>query len=328
VAVLTQALRGPTTSGSRPQGRWHPGSSVDGVGVYLAPPAPDLAGLVTRWQVDWLLAPLLIAAGLYVLGVRRLHERGRSWPRRRTVFFLCGLSVIVLATESGLAAYDRTLFSMHVAQHLLLGLVAPLLLVLGAPVTLLLQAGSRATQTRALRILHSRPVTVLTHPVAAWLLFGGTMVALYFSGLYELSLRNEWVHGAIHAHFVLVGFVFLTYVVGVDPVFRPLGYGARLLFVLIALPFHAFVGVALLGGDQLLAPGWYHQVVRDWGPTALADQRTGAGVLWVVGEVFGVVAAIVVVTQWMRHEERVGARHDRLLAQSEMAQSKMLGSHG
>jgi len=295
--------------------------------VYVAPPAPDVSELLTRWQLDLLLVPILFIAVAYVVGVRRLAERGRAWPRRRTASFLGGLAVIVIATESGLAAYDRVLFSMHVVQHLLLGLVAPLLLVLGAPVTLALQAGSRACQTHLLRVLHSRPVTLLTHPVTAWFLFGGTMVALYFSGLYELSLRNEWVHAAVHLHFVVVGFVFLSYVVGIDPIVRALSYGARLLFVLIALPFHAFVGVALLGTDHLLAAGWYHQVVRSWGSSPLADQRTGAGILWAFGELFGLVAAIVVVAQWMRHEERAAARHDRLLT-SNTAGSEIAGTHG
>jgi putative copper resistance protein D len=113
---------------------------------------------------------------------------------------------------------------------------------------------------------------------------------------------------------VVVGVVFLSYVVGIDPIGRSLSHGARLLFVLVVLPFHAFVGIALLGTDQLLAAGWYRQVVRDWGASPLADQRTGAGILWVAGELFGVIAVIVVVRQWMRHEERVAARHDRSLA--------------
>jgi putative copper resistance protein D len=165
-------------------------------------------------------------------------------------------------------------------------------------------------------------VRVLTHPVTAWLLFGGTMVALYFSGLYELSLRNEAVHAAVHTHFMIVGFLFLSHVVGIDPITRALGYGARLLFVLIALPFHAFLGVAILGSDHLLAAGWYHHVVRTWGSTPLADQRTGAGVLWAFGEVFGLAAAAVVLAQWMRHEDRVAARHDRRLG------SEIVGTHG
>src|SRR5262245_47671593 len=109
-------------------------------------------------------------AAFYVGGLRRLRARGRSWPTARTVAFVSGLVVILVATGSGLAVYDDVLFSLHVVQHVLLGMVAPLLLVLGAPVTLALQSGSRSTQRRLLRVLHSQPARVLTHPLTAWLL--------------------------------------------------------------------------------------------------------------------------------------------------------------
>jgi putative membrane protein len=246
--------------------------------------------------------------------VRRLARRGRIWPRGRSLAFGAGLASIVLATQSGLAAYDDVLFSMHVVQHLVLGMLAPLLLVGGAPVTLALQAGDRDTQRRLLRVLHSRPVVVLTHPVTAWLLFGGTLVVLYFTGLYELSLRNHWVHAATHAHFIVAGSLFMAHVVGLDPIPGALGYGARLLYVLVALPFHAFLGVAILSSDRVVAAGWYEDVVRPWGASPLADQRTGAGLLWVAGELFGLVAALIIVRRWMGQEERAGARHDRRLA--------------
>jgi putative membrane protein len=269
--------------------------------------------LLTDWQPDVLLVVVVAAAAGYALGVHRLARRGRSWPRSRSLSFAAGLVVILVATQSGLAAYDRVLFSLHVVQHLLLGMVAALLLVLSAPVTLALQASGRTGQRRLLRALHSHPVRVMTHPVTAWLLFGGTLAVLYFTGLYELSLRNNWVHAAVHAHFLVVGFLFMAVVVAVDPIPVALGFGARLLYVLVALPFHAFLGVAILTADDVLAAGWYENVVRDWGASPLSDQRTGAGLLWVAGELFGVVAALVVVRRWMAHEERAGARHDRQL---------------
>jgi cytochrome c oxidase assembly factor CtaG len=190
-------------------------------------------------------------------------------------------------------------------------MLAPLLLVLGAPITLALQAGGRRTQRRLLRLLRSPPVALLAHPVTIWMLFGGTLVALYFTGLYELSLRNDAVHALVHVHFIVVGFLFTGYVVGVDPLGRTLGYGARLLYVALVLPFHAFLGVALLSSSTVLASGWYSQVMRSWGTSALDDQRLGAGILWGAGELFGVAAAAVVLHRWMRAEERAGRRADR-----------------
>src|SRR5256886_10749363 len=180
---------------------------------------------------------------MYVSGLRRLQARGRSWPVARTITFLSGLAVIMIATESGLAAYDRVLFSLHVVQHILLGMVAPLLLVLGAPITLALQAGSRASQRRILRVLRSTPVRVLTHPLTAWLLFSTSIVTLYFTPLNELSLRNGWFHVATHAYFLLAGGLFLAHVVGLDPIPHALGSGARLLYAAVSFPLPTSLGV-------------------------------------------------------------------------------------
>jgi len=283
------------------------------VSALVAPPAPSWDILVTDWSLDLAFPVVLAVAAAYLVGVRRLHVRGRSWPAGRTTAFLSGLAVILVATESGLAAYDDVLFSLHIVQHVLLGMVAALLLVLGAPITLALQAGSRASQRRILRVLHSRAARVVANPLTAWVLFGGTLIVLYFSPLYELSLRNEWVHRGVHAHFVLVGALFMAYVVGVDAIPGALGYGARVLYLVVLLIFHTFLGVALLTSKTVIAADWYHGVVRSWGGSPLSDQRTGAGVLWTAGELFGLVAIGVVVYQWMAAEERAAARHDRLL---------------
>ncbi|MGH9024750.1 MAG: cytochrome c oxidase assembly protein, partial [Acidimicrobiia bacterium] len=252
-------------------------------------------------------------------GMRRLAARGRTWPARRSVPFYGGLGVILLATQSGLAAYDRVLFSAHVVQHLLLGMVAGLLLAFGAPVTLALQAASRPAQRQILRVLHSRPISVLTHPATVWVLFAGTLFVLYFTGLYELSLRENLVHAALHAHFVGVGFLFFALVVSIDPITSGLGYGARMLFVALMLPFHAFLGLVLLSTDEVIGGSWYQQVVRDWGASPLADQRTGAGILWVFGEILGVVTLVIVAARWMAHEERVARRNDRRLDEAARA---------
>jgi cytochrome c oxidase assembly factor CtaG len=283
------------------------------VTALVAPSEPSWDILVTDWSLDVAFPLVLVAAAGYVVGVRRLHGRGRSWPPARTATFLSGLAVILIATESGVAAYDRVLFSMHVVQHVLLGMVAPFLLVLGAPITLALQAGSRPAQRTILRVLHSVPARVLTHPLTAWLLFGTSVVTLYFTPLYELSLRNGWFHVATHAYFVGAGCLFLAHVVGLDPIPHALGYGARLLYVLVLLPFHTFVGVALLTMNTVIASDWYDGVERSWGVRPLADQRTGAGLLWVSGELFGLLCIGIVVYQWMNAEERAAARHDRRL---------------
>lgn len=283
------------------------------VGGSLAPGKPTWSSLLGDWSLDPLFALTVLVGVLYLSGVRRLAARGREWPVRRSVSFGVGLVLVLVATQSGLAGYDRVLFSLHVVQHLTIGMVAPVFLVLGAPMTLALQASHRRAQERWLRALRSRPVAVVTHPLTVWVLFGGTLVVLYLTGLYELSLRDNWVHLLVHAHFLVVGCLFMAYVIGIDPMPRSLGYGARLLFVAVVLPFHAFLGVALLGTNTVLARDWYAQVSRPWLADPLSDQRLGAGILWGFGELFGLAALAIVLYQWMRHDEREAARLDRRL---------------
>jgi putative copper resistance protein D len=247
-------------------------------------------------------AGILLALWWYLSATKRLAVRGRAWRASRLACFIAGLAVIAVATQSGIGAVDTTSFSAHVIQHLLLGMLAPVLLALGAPVTLALQSSNRRTRRTLLRVLHSRPMSALTHPVTAWALFGGSMFALYFTDLYRRTLHNTALHDLVHLHFVVVGCLFFWLVVGVDPIPHRLPHPARLLFVLVALPFHTILGVALITQQRLIAPG-----------ITLADQQAGAGILWSAGEALGLVAMFVVVFQWMAAEEREAVRLDRQL---------------
>jgi putative copper resistance protein D len=247
-------------------------------------------------------AGILLALWWYLSATKRLAARGRAWRAGRLACFMAGLAVIAVATQSGIGAVDTTSFSAHVIQHLLLGMLAPVLLALGAPVTLALQSSNRRTRRTLLRVLHGRPMSALTHPVAAWALFGGSMFALYFTTLYERTLHNTAFHDLVHLHFVVVGCLFFWLVVGIDPTPHRLPHPARLLFVLVALPFHTILGVALITQQRLIAPG-----------ITLADQQAGAGILWSAGEALGLVAMFVVVFQWMAAEEREAVRLDRQL---------------
>ena len=244
-----------------------------------------------------------IALGaLYAIGIRRLARRGRSWPAARWVPFVAG--VIVLGAAGAL---PESTFCWHMTQHVLFGMVVPILLALGAPITLALQASSRPTTTRLLHLFHGRVASALANPIVAWCLFGGTLVAYYMSPLFELSLQHAWLHVLVHLHFLIVGSLFLWAIVGVDVSPRPLPYGARLLAVLVAVPFHAFLGVALLSTTTPLAPSVY---------PSLADQHAAAGILWASGELLTLVIAAIVFAQWWAAEQRESIRLDRRLTMS------------
>ena len=223
-----------------------------------------------------------------------------------------GLVVAAVATLSGLAAYDTVQFSAHVIQHLLLGLVAPILLVLGRPVTLALQAAERSGQVTLLRVLHLPVVRVIAHPLVAGALFASTLWVLWFSPLYDLSLRYGALHTWLHLHFVVVGVLFYGAVLAADhrPVVLPAG--ARLGLAFLAIPLHAFVGIALLSSGRVFGAD-SHLVGRlAWQGDALADQRLGAALLLAVGEVVGVVVVGLALANWMAEDLRAARRSDRI----------------
>jgi putative membrane protein len=248
------------------------------------------------------MAAVLAAGAAYWWGAARLAARsGRHWSPARTVCFLAGLAVILVATQPPVGSEDTRRFAVHAIQHLLLSMVAPPLLALGAPVTLALQSSRRATQRRLLRALHSRPVAAITHPAVGWLLLTGSMFALYFSSLYSYSLRHPLVHDLIHLHFVVAGVLFFWPVVGIDPSRWRLPYGGRLLYVLLTIPVHAFLGIALLTGTTPL-----------YRAHSLADQHAGGGIMWAAGELVTLATAAVILAQWVRADQREAARLDRL----------------
>lgn len=254
------------------------------------------ADVLTAWTVDPAALLLIVTAGVvYGQAVGRRHRAGRPWPPGRAAAFFAGLAVLVFATCSGVATYDTERFTAHAAQHVLLGLVAPPLLALGGPITLALTTGGAGVRGTLRRLLASRGATVLSHPLVGWALFGGTLVAGYFTPLFEWSLRHDVVHVSLHGVYVAVGCLFFWPLLGVDPDRWRIPHGARLLLVLLAVPVHAFVGVALLGSKAPLAPGWY----------SVGEQQAAGGLIWVSGALVGVVAAGIVLAQWIRHEERL-----------------------
>lgn len=273
---------------------------------------------------DWLPDPLFIvatlgAAGLYLAGVWRLHRRGDRWPAARTFAFLGGCAIVLVATSSGLARYGPVLFSVHMVQHLLVAMLAPILLTLSGPVTLALRAfhkaadpawpGPREWVQGALRL---RIGKVLAHPVVALAQYVAAMYLMYFTGLYEFALRSHAAHLAMMLHFLGAGYLFFWVVIGVDPAPRPRPTPPlRMVLVLLAMVLHAFLGVAIMQATTLLAADWFTALPRDWGPSPLDDQRTAGGVAWSFGEIPTLFVVGALLVQWMRADEREQRRLDR-----------------
>jgi putative membrane protein len=289
-------------------------------GVPSAPPEPTIGRLLLHVSPEP--APVLLlvlAAGLYLFGVRRLGDRGDAWSRWRTVSWLGGLVVAGYALIGGVATYDTSLFSAHAVQHMLLGSVAPVPLALGAPITLALRTLPPRPRAVLVGVLHSRVARVLSFPLVGFALFIASLYGLYFTSLYQASMEHPVLHLVLHAHFLTVGCLFYWPIIGVDPVPK-LPYWGRLLLLFVTFPVHALWALALFTTDQVFAEGWYTRVGRTWGSSLLNDQHTGAGLMWASGELVGVMVFVALFVQWSRADEREAAREDRRLDRLERSE--------
>ena len=272
--------------------------------------------LVTQVRFDsWLAVLLVLAGGFYLYGVRKLRARGDRWPISRTVLFLVpGLGSIAFVTLSGLHAYDTTVLSVHMVQHMVLSMIAPIFLALGAPVTLALRTLPRRPRRLLLAALHSRVAKVLAFPLVAYALFVATPFVLYFGGLYRVTLSNPYAHELVHAHFIAIGCLFFWPLLGLDPLPGRWPYPGRALLMLLSTQFHAVLGLTIMQSANLLAGDWY---VRHGAVEPFADQKLAGGILWAGGELVSVTMLAVLVAQWARSSEREAARVDRALDRAE-----------
>lgn len=276
------------------------------------PPRPSFPGVLLDWGFDpQVVGGVLLAVLVYLRGVRKLHADGRAWPVHRTVWFVTGIAVIYVALQSAVETYE-ILFSVHVVQHMLLSTVAPPLIALGAPITLALIASPRGVRQRITRMVHSAPVKLVSHPLWAWLVFTISLYALYYSPIFGLSLRSQWVHNLVHLHFLAAGLLFWWPIVGLDPTRWRLHPAARLGYLFLMVPFHAFLGVAIMGSDQLLTPE-LATLAPAWLADPLADQQAGGGILWGMGDLIAVVAALGIMVAWANQDEKQARREDRRL---------------
>lgn len=291
------------------------------------PGVPPLSpsSLVTESElVSWLSVGLLLAAAGYLYGVGRLRRRGDRWPVQRTVAFLGpGLGGIAAVTVSGVAAYDTMLLSAHMLQHMVLSMVAPIFLALGAPVTLALRTLPRRPRQLLLAVLHARPVKVLCSPLVAFVIFVVNPFALYFTGLYRLSLENAFVHEWVHVHFIAAGCLFLWPLVGLDPLPGRWPHPGRVLLMLLMVPFHTVLGLTIMQSTALLGGDWYPSLGLGW-VDPFADQRLAGGILWAGGELVSVTVLMVLAAQWIRASEREARRIDRELDRAEAAEAARL----
>lgn len=286
---------------------------------YELPGPPSAGNLLTYWRFDPLFGVVaLVMLVAYAIGVTRLRRRGDPWPVGRTVAWVIGSLTLLLATSSGLRAYGSAMFSIHMTEHMILNMFIPVLLVLGAPVTLALRVLPAATGDQApgprewiLWFVHSPATKFLSHPVVAFTLFVGSLYLVYFTPLFDTLVRYHWGHEVMTLHFLLVGYLYYWGIIGIDPGPKRLPFLGRLGLLFAVMPFHAFFGIAAMTMTDVMGGTFYGHVALPWLANLNDDQHLGGAIAWGASEVPVVIVVIALVTQWARQDRRTGARQDR-----------------
>jgi putative membrane protein len=295
------------------------GAGMHMTGPMWMPTAPPTLGHLLAWHPQPLPiepAACLLALAAYALAVARLHRRGDRWPIVRSIAWAAGVASVAAVTCTGIGGYGMELFSIHMIQHMVLSMLSPILLVLGAPFTLALRAlpvaGRGRTGPRELlaRLLHSRLARIVSAPLFTLPLFIASLYGLYFTPLFDLAMGSWLGHEWMLAHFLVVGLLFFWPIVGIDPVpHRPL-YPIRMLELFIGMPFHAFFGVTVMMSDALIV-GFFAHPPMGWHLNPAADQNTGGAITWAFGEVPTILVLTALIIQWFTADRRDAARNDR-----------------
>ena len=295
-------------------------ASPDRVIDPVIPAAPTFSRILWAYEPDiFFIGVLVLAVALYIKGVVILKKRGDSWPVGRTIAFALGIAGIDFATSGGLGVYAMYSFEYHMIAHMTLGMIAPIGLVLGAPITLALRTlpqGRTSTESgpRAILIalLHSRIGVLFTNPVIALALFDGSLFVLYFTDLFGTLMSTHAGHLLMNIHFILAGYLFFMIVIGVDPTPRRIHHLVRIVILFAAMAIHAFFSIALLATTTLIDKGFYSSQNIPWlGSGILDDQRAGGSVSWAMGEIPIILALIATFILWMRDDAKEARRIDR-----------------
>lgn len=282
------------------------------------PPEFGFETFFTQWKLDILWALVAFAAiGAYWLGVRRLKARGDSWSVARTASWTAGMLLLFFTTSGSLNVYQEYLFSVHMIAHMVLTMAIPVLLVPGAPVTLLMRAAakrpdnSRGVREWVLWAVHTKYAMFISHPLFAAINFAASLVIFYFTPLFEWATREHIGHQWMVVHFLITGYLFVQSLIGIDPGPARISYPLRIVTLIGVMAFHAFFGLALMGGSGLLLPDWFGAMGRTWGLPPLEDQQNGGAIAWGIGEIPTIVLTIIVSVQWFNSDRRDSKRLDR-----------------
>lgn len=325
VAIVEVAVMAATAGVAITMGRTPPPpprdpnlNSMQIVMGYQLTEAPSMGNMLTQFRFDILFGTIgLILAALYAYALWKLRQRGLSWSAGRTTWWMLGSLGLTVYMSTGLGMYIPATYSMHMLGHMALSMVFPLLMCLGAPLTLILEAfepgrpGKPTIHDWAVALTHSKILAFITHPIVNVLQFLFFFYVLYMSfDLYQTANSEHAGHVIMNFTFLISGYIYFWEVVGPDPLPKRARTPIRLAILFASMPIHLFMGVYLMQLTEIMGLQYYLSLEIPWDHDFLKDQKVGGGIAWGFGQfplaiVFGKLAI-----DWLREDRSESKFYD------------------
>lgn len=267
------------------------------IGFDLAEP-PTVSQVLLNWRFDLVFGTAAVVLALiYLVGVYRLRRGGDFWPPRRTCSWVFGCIAMLFATSSGLGSYMSAMFSIHMLVQLVMAMFVPILLVLGAPVTLALRAlrtsGDDATpgpREWLQSALHSSLARFLTFPGTALLLFVVSGYGLNLTGVFDIVVADHATNVLMTGCWLVTGALFFWVVIGIEPSPHRPSPATRTVTAIAGLLQWVWLGIVLSDRQDVMGESFYRSLGLEWHTELLDDQRLGGGIVSL-----GAAAALLIV---------------------------------
>ncbi|MHA6805883.1 cytochrome c oxidase assembly protein [Salinifilum ghardaiensis] len=255
----------------------------------------------TSWEWSLWDGVVLALAAAYAAGVLSCRRKGQRWPVSWVCCFLGGLVAWALAVNSAVGVYSDVLFAVHMAQHLILIMLVPVLLALGRPLSLWVSAAATPEKERRREaLLGSRPAGVLTHPAVGFALYSAVLIGTHLTPFLQVRLENPGLEHVEIAAYVLSGYLVFLSVIGGEPVrWRRVPYLLRIVLLMAGMLPDTLVGVVLMIVPHPVAPA-FAAAHPGWGPSLLADQQLSGAIMWFFGDAGMAAVAAVILGMWSR----------------------------
>ncbi|MBP3088203.1 copper resistance protein [Corynebacterium sp. sy017] len=291
---------------------------------YEVTKAPTFWNIWSVWRFDIMFSTFGIIITLaYLWGLWKLKKQGKTWKWQRTFWFLLGSVGLSTVMSSGIGLYMPAMFSMHMVAHMVISMVIPVFLVLGAPLSLALEVTKKNPPEQPglhewiEAFCQSRILKFIMHPAFNTIQFITIFYLLYITPWYDLMVSEHAGHLLMNWVFLLSGYVYYWEMIGLDPKPRKNKVIIRIMWLLFSMPFHLYFGVYLMQLSLILAKDFYSELDLPFPVDLMHDQNVGGGIAWASGAFPLLVVFGALFIEWLQEDRKAEKEYEQRAAQDD-----------